>query len=290
MARPPRKSAFTLIELLVVIAIIAILAAILFPVFARAKAAAQQTACLNNLKQLGAAMMLYVTDNNEHFPSDGTDEADWGKDYWPFLIARYVGTKAPNNIQRGAGGNVFHCAMNPARQVVSDDYDNKYGLDGEFPATAWGLQRSPDGAFRFFSSYAINEHLCDQAGTSVGAVISGDKEGPQFARWEVPAKNFMFLEASKTELEGDELISGSVGADKSSWRRNAWEGISFPHNNGLNIVYLDTSARWKRVIFKNNDFTIKTNWVFPPGSNAGGLTDCGPWTAPAYDDENCPPP
>ncbi|RYG40950.1 prepilin-type N-terminal cleavage/methylation domain-containing protein, partial [bacterium] len=54
------KRAFTLIELLVVIAIIAILAAILFPVFAQAKAAAKRAACLSNQKQLGTGLMLYM--------------------------------------------------------------------------------------------------------------------------------------------------------------------------------------------------------------------------------------
>lgn len=63
-----RKRAFTLIELLVVIAIIAILAAILFPVFARAKAAAKQSSCLNNLKQIGSSITLYMGDNDDLFP------------------------------------------------------------------------------------------------------------------------------------------------------------------------------------------------------------------------------
>ena len=58
------QRAFTLIELLVVIAIIAILAAILFPVFAQAKAAAKKAVCLSNEKQLGIASMLYMTDND----------------------------------------------------------------------------------------------------------------------------------------------------------------------------------------------------------------------------------
>jgi prepilin-type N-terminal cleavage/methylation domain-containing protein len=59
---------FTLIELLVVIAIIAILAAILFPVFAQAREAARKSACLSNTRQLGTAAMLYVQDNDEFFP------------------------------------------------------------------------------------------------------------------------------------------------------------------------------------------------------------------------------
>ena len=70
--RRPLKRGFTLIELLVVIAIIAILAAILFPVFAQARDAARQTTCLNNLKQLGTGLQMYAQDYDETLPS------------WPF--------------------------------------------------------------------------------------------------------------------------------------------------------------------------------------------------------------
>jgi prepilin-type N-terminal cleavage/methylation domain-containing protein/prepilin-type processing-associated H-X9-DG protein len=63
-----RSGAFTLIELLVVIAIIAILAAILFPVFARAREKARQTSCTSNLKQIGSAMIQYVVDYDQKLP------------------------------------------------------------------------------------------------------------------------------------------------------------------------------------------------------------------------------
>ena len=63
-----RRAGFTLIELLVVIAIIAILAAILFPVFARAREKARQTTCLNNNKQFALALMMYAQDYNETLP------------------------------------------------------------------------------------------------------------------------------------------------------------------------------------------------------------------------------
>jgi len=69
MSRPSRiGSAFTLIELLVVIAIIAILAAILFPVFAQAKAAAKKTMCLSNNKQIGTSLYLYLNDSDDTLP------------------------------------------------------------------------------------------------------------------------------------------------------------------------------------------------------------------------------
>jgi prepilin-type N-terminal cleavage/methylation domain-containing protein len=73
MNRPSRG--FTLIELLVVIAIIAILAAILFPVFARAREKARQTTCTSNVKQLGLAWMMYVQDNDETYPPNNSPSA-----------------------------------------------------------------------------------------------------------------------------------------------------------------------------------------------------------------------
>jgi prepilin-type N-terminal cleavage/methylation domain-containing protein/prepilin-type processing-associated H-X9-DG protein len=76
------RRGFTLIELLVVIAIIAILAAILFPVFARAREKARQTSCLSNCKQMGLATMMYVQDYDEYMPRlrrwDGAAIGPWG--------------------------------------------------------------------------------------------------------------------------------------------------------------------------------------------------------------------
>lgn len=71
-----RSRGFTLIELLVVIAIIAILAAILFPVFARAREKARQTSCLANQKQIGLAVLMYAQDYDERFPPAYTGSGD----------------------------------------------------------------------------------------------------------------------------------------------------------------------------------------------------------------------
>jgi prepilin-type N-terminal cleavage/methylation domain-containing protein/prepilin-type processing-associated H-X9-DG protein len=87
-----KKRAFTLIELLVVIAIIAILAAILFPVFARARENARRASCMSNLKQLGLGMMMYVQDydetyspNQQAFPTSPTTY-----DYWYQTLQPYI--------------------------------------------------------------------------------------------------------------------------------------------------------------------------------------------------------
>ncbi|RYX80726.1 DUF1559 domain-containing protein [bacterium] len=83
------KSGFTLIELLVVIAIIAILAAILFPVFARARENARKSSCMSNLKQIGIGVMQYTQDYDEKFPtwngSNGITSVGWAGSLQPYL-------------------------------------------------------------------------------------------------------------------------------------------------------------------------------------------------------------
>src|SRR5262245_63205815 len=89
-----RKDGFTLIELLVVIAIIALLAAILFPVFGRARENARRSACQSNLKQLGLGMMQYVQDNDERFPrlviQSGVYSDGWAGDIYPYVKSSSV--------------------------------------------------------------------------------------------------------------------------------------------------------------------------------------------------------
>jgi len=109
------RRAFTLIELLVVIAIIAILAAILFPVFAQAKAAAKSTAAMNNLKQVGTAIHMYGADNDDgtvltdYAPTSG-DTPVWGKFLMPYTKSRDIN-------------------WDPARQIPQGDTLSGYGWD-----------------------------------------------------------------------------------------------------------------------------------------------------------------
>ncbi len=83
-----RTSGFTLIELLVVIAIIAILAAILFPVFAQAREKARAVSCLSNAKQLGLAVLMYAQDNDETYPM-GCDDT-WWQGGWAMTTQPYI--------------------------------------------------------------------------------------------------------------------------------------------------------------------------------------------------------
>ena len=128
MARPTTHSkiqtgfrGFTLIELLVVISIIAVLAAILFPVFAKAKASAKSTVCISNLRQIGAAMTMYMADCDDHFPSCA-DSSDLNTNSWaltPYaaqvatfpelqnVLANYV--KAPD---------IFKCPADQGTHVI----------------------------------------------------------------------------------------------------------------------------------------------------------------------------
>lgn len=121
--RPNRTRGFTLIELLVVIAIIAILAAILFPVFAQAREKARQTSCMSNLKQLSLGILQYTPDYDDSFPSGsvkynggwsdgftgwqtpcdpgqaGTDCMVWGNAVQPYVKNRKV-FECPSSINR----------------------------------------------------------------------------------------------------------------------------------------------------------------------------------------------
>ncbi|MDX1931891.1 MAG: prepilin-type N-terminal cleavage/methylation domain-containing protein [Capsulimonadales bacterium] len=90
---PAERRGFTLIELLVVIAIIAILAAILFPVFAQARAKARQATSVSNLRQLGLALAMYVQDN-ESYPFSSSASIQRPRTRWPDHIWSYVKNEA----------------------------------------------------------------------------------------------------------------------------------------------------------------------------------------------------
>ena len=98
-----RKSAFTLIELLVVIAIIAILAAILFPVFAQAREKARSISCLSNQKQIGLAVLMYVQDFDETLPWAAYNPVGQSLTMWYDLVEPYVKSGTAGTFNQTAG-------------------------------------------------------------------------------------------------------------------------------------------------------------------------------------------
>ncbi len=105
------KRGFTLIELLVVIAIIAILAAILFPVFAQAREKARSVSCLSNEKQIGLGLMQYTQDYDEHYPFDhwatATFDENWFDAIYPYV--KNGNTWGGTNTQPNGTGGIYTC-------------------------------------------------------------------------------------------------------------------------------------------------------------------------------------
>ena len=134
----PFRSAFTLIELLVVIAIIAILAAILFPVFAQAREKARQTACLSNTKQVGTALMVYAQDYDETFPGAGY-AYDWRfsindlrNPKWMDVLQPYVKNDAVFNCPSDSGRKFVSLSTNPNRGTGTNPPGGSYLLNNSY--------------------------------------------------------------------------------------------------------------------------------------------------------------
>ncbi len=124
---------FTLVELLVVIAIIAILAAMLLPALSAAKGAAKKIACMNNLKQIGTSMGLYIGDYNEFFPPKGANNGT--EDEWYVLLS--VGSF--DTFRCPEDNKPVYAAVNAAsikNYWFRFDYDNiSYGQNGNIGGT-----------------------------------------------------------------------------------------------------------------------------------------------------------
>ncbi len=226
-----KRNAFTLIELLVVIAIIAILAAILFPVFAQAKAAAKKTACLSNAKQIGTASNLYATDHDDLFPSvyDGGTSENGGGDP---VVVMYPYSK---NLQIWVG--------------YRPDKDDPIGLN------AGGFYRGKQSfgynwGWEIRSAEAmVNEERCADGGPVVGCGSRGFRRyntGKSTSQMANPAGLFAFANSYDTPrmtMGGSAWFWDSKDSYFSDPNANAYKSQNeFYFGNQIVAVYADSHA------------------------------------------------
>ena len=228
---PAKRVGFTLIELLVAIAIIAILAALLFPVFAKSREKARQAACASNLKQLSLAFLMYAQDYDETiFPQGGANlrydgyiypyEKTLSVYYCPDFSAQTANTNGIPDVMGVAPGQGYISSSFPTSLWSSYSLDNFY----HFPATnpcQVGYELYPGGAYPpVLTRLAAPSHLImllDGLGQDMRACTDGTfayvcpNANPPYAHW---------------------ACSGGVG------------DIIARHSGGLNVSYFDGHVKW----------------------------------------------
>ncbi len=255
------RKAFTLIELLVVIAIIAILAAILFPVFAQAKAAAKKTQSLSNMKNIGTGMMIYTADNDDYFPAlqvyvrhPGTGDPCGQQIKWQDAILPYIkngaGATRPWNLSGGYDTGIF---LSPGgRPQDGSSYAVHQDVFMDAPNVPWnGCNVNADPTyradFRTFSQTQF-DNIADKVAIIERGNSGGDWAFLQFStwRWAWDVQNFNRQTLTAQELEGDVRFNGR-DCDGGFNGGDTWEFCSmFPRYRYMltsPFVYFDGHAK-----------------------------------------------
>lgn len=210
-----RRKGFTLIELLVVIAIIAILAAILFPVFGRARENARKATCQSNLKQIGLAILMYTQNWDDYVvPNSVHDNKTWVQNLENAkLIPSMKIATCPTNlgIALGAGGTA---ALYP-------DCYGTYAMNHLL-----GMIR-PEGKYMWTQDNEKKIHLSNILDLSSHFAV-GEKVAPN------------------TTGGGAYMISSNAPDNYTSAGSGGNGGISYAHSGGANFLFLDGHVKWMK--------------------------------------------
>jgi prepilin-type N-terminal cleavage/methylation domain-containing protein/prepilin-type processing-associated H-X9-DG protein len=267
-----KKKAFTLIELLVVIAIIAILAAILFPVFATAREKARQISCASNLKQLGLGFIQYVQDYDEKFPCGIYDTSPWVI----YLGNGWAGAIYPYEKSTG----VYKCPDDPTQPIpagtgTNESYPVSYALN--FNLTR-GVQ-PPEGitsgigcASSQLNSPAVTVELSEVEGVTA-AITTPNEASPSNVGHYSPSfdGNGNYPRSTVPVLTSPDQGSeetGQLGPGASVTDMNPAVGI---HTSGSNYLMCDGHVKWLRgTNVSGGDIAPNATFV---ASTGGGNSD-----------------
>jgi prepilin-type N-terminal cleavage/methylation domain-containing protein/prepilin-type processing-associated H-X9-DG protein len=200
-----QRRAFTLIELLVVIAIIAILAAILFPVFARARENARRASCQSNLKQIGLGILQYVQDYDEKFPPATVSDPNvvgWAGAIQPYVKSEQL-FRCPSSLTSPTNDPAL-----PIRLIGSfTDYFYNYNLN-----------QTSQAQLEYSSNVVMNG---DSNGGAADKYLQNSDSG---ARRHLDGGNFSFADGHVKWSTFGKILSGSVAA-------NCGGGTNSPNGN-----------------------------------------------------------